>query len=72
MLDTDCTTHDLPDLSVVDASFMPAMGATNPTLSIIANAIRVGRHLADADDADDLTRSSLTPLEPDAYVQVHP
>ncbi len=45
VLDVDCAAHDLPNLSVVDASFMPAMGATNPTLSIIANAIRVGHRL---------------------------
>jgi hypothetical protein len=29
----------------VDASFQPSQGATNPTLTIIANAIRVGEHL---------------------------
>ena len=49
VLDVHCTAHGLPNLSVVDAAFMPAMGATNPTLSIIANAIRVGHHLADGD-----------------------
>jgi choline dehydrogenase-like flavoprotein len=30
----------------VDASFMPSIGATNPALTIIANALRVADHLA--------------------------
>ena len=29
----------------MDASFQPSQGATNPTLTIIANAIRVAEHL---------------------------
>ena len=32
----------------MDASFQPSQGATNPTLTIIANAIRVGEHLRQA------------------------
>lgn len=46
VLDTNCKAHDLSNLYVVDSSFMPSLGATNPTLTIIANALRVGRHLA--------------------------
>ncbi len=30
---------------VVDTSFSPSIGAVNPTLTAIANAIRVGEHL---------------------------
>jgi choline dehydrogenase-like flavoprotein len=30
---------------VVDASFFPSVGAVNPSLTIIANALRVGDHL---------------------------
>jgi choline dehydrogenase-like flavoprotein len=30
---------------VVDASFFPSCGAVNPSLTIIANAIRVAEHL---------------------------
>jgi choline dehydrogenase-like flavoprotein len=29
----------------VDASFFPSIGAVNPALTVIANAIRVGEHL---------------------------
>ncbi len=41
VLDRDCRTHDLENLYVVDASFMPRSGAVNPSLTIAANALRV-------------------------------
>jgi choline dehydrogenase-like flavoprotein len=47
VLDLDCKAHDLDNLYVVDSSFMPSIGAVNPTLTIIANALRVGDHVAD-------------------------
>ena len=46
-LDTHCKAHELDNLYVVDGSFMPSIGAVNPTLTIIANAIRVAEHIAD-------------------------
>jgi choline dehydrogenase-like flavoprotein len=33
--------HGLKNLYVVDSSFFPSIGAVNPTLTIIANALRV-------------------------------
>jgi choline dehydrogenase-like flavoprotein len=45
VLDTDCRTHDVENLYVVDGSFFPSAGAVNPALTIIANAIRVGEKL---------------------------
>ncbi len=45
-LDLQCKTHDLDNLYVVDGAFMPSIGAVNPTLTIIANAIRVAEHIA--------------------------
>ena len=33
------------DLYVVDGSFFPSCGAVNPSLTIVANALRVGDHL---------------------------
>ena len=45
-LDLDCKAHDLDNLYVVDGSFMPSIGAVNPTLTIIANAIRVAERIA--------------------------
>ncbi len=46
VLDVNCRAHDLDNLYVVDGSFMPSIGAVNPTLTIIANALRVGDHIA--------------------------
>ena len=45
-LDPDCKAHELDNLYVVDASFFPSSGAVNPALTIMANALRVGDHLA--------------------------
>jgi choline dehydrogenase-like flavoprotein len=45
VLDLNCRTHDLDNLYVVDGSFFVSSGAVNPTLTIIANALRVGDHL---------------------------
>ena len=45
VLDANCKTHEIDNLYVVDASFFPSCGAVNPSLTIIANAIRVGEHL---------------------------
>ena len=41
VLDRNCKAHDLDNLYVVDASFMPSISAVNPSLTIMANAIRV-------------------------------
>jgi len=41
VLDLDCKTHELDNLYLADASFFPSIGAVNPTLTIIANALRV-------------------------------
>ncbi len=45
VLDVNCKAHELDNLYVVDASFMPSIGAVNPALTVMANAIRVGDHL---------------------------
>ena len=47
VLDVNCRAHDLDNLYVVDGSLMPSIGAVNPTLTIIANALRVGDHIAE-------------------------
>ncbi|HXT05408.1 MAG TPA: GMC family oxidoreductase [Roseiarcus sp.] len=41
VLNLDCRAHELDNLYVTDASFFPSIGAVNPTLTIIANALRV-------------------------------
>jgi choline dehydrogenase-like flavoprotein len=45
VLDLDCRTHDVDNLYVVDGSFFRSSAAVNPTLTIIANALRVGDRL---------------------------
>src|SRR5436309_3895350 len=45
VLDLNCQAHDVDNLYVVDGSFFISSGAVNPTLTIIANALRVGDHL---------------------------
>ena len=46
VLDPDCKAHELDNLYVTDTSFFPSIGAVNPALTAMANAIRVGEHLA--------------------------
>ena len=45
VLDLNCKTHDVDNLYVVDGSFFPSSAAVNPSLTIMANALRVGKHL---------------------------
>ena len=45
VLDLNCKAHELDNLYVTDASFFPSIGAVNPTLTIVANALRVADHL---------------------------
>jgi choline dehydrogenase-like flavoprotein len=47
VLNLDCKAHELDNLYVVDASFFPSIGAVNPTLTIIANALRVADRIAE-------------------------
>jgi choline dehydrogenase-like flavoprotein len=45
VLNTDCRAHEVDNLYVVDTSFFPSIGAVNPALTAMANALRVGDHL---------------------------
>lgn len=40
VLDRDCRAHGVPNLFVVDGSFMPTSGGAPPTLTILANSFR--------------------------------
>jgi choline dehydrogenase-like flavoprotein len=46
VLDVECRAHELDNLYVVDSGFFPSIGAVSPALTVMANAIRVGEHLA--------------------------
>ena len=41
----NCKAHGLDNRYVVDASFFPSIGAVNPALTVMANAMRVGDRL---------------------------
>jgi len=45
VLDTNCKAHELDNLYVVDTSFFPSIGAVNPGLTAMANALRVADHI---------------------------
>ncbi len=45
VLDINCKAHELDNLYVVDSGFFPSSTSCNPSLTIIANALRVGDHL---------------------------
>ena len=47
VLDLDCKAHELDNLYLADASFFPSIGAVNPTLTIIANALRVADRIGE-------------------------
>jgi choline dehydrogenase-like flavoprotein len=69
VLDLNCRAHDVDNLYVVDGSFFVSSGAVNPTLTIVANALRVGDHLlerlgAPSAESASLPRSSGIVKEP--------
>lgn len=67
VLDLNCRAHDVDNLYVVDGSFFPSSAALNPTLTIIANAIRVGEHLLERMGCSE--RASLNHFSPQAVTK---
>ena len=59
VLDLNCRAHDLDNLYVVDGSFFVSSGAVNPTLTIVANALRVGDHLLERLGAGNAARKRM-------------
>ena len=55
-LDVNCRAHEVDNLYVVDGSFFVSSSAVNPTLTIVANALRVGDHLLDRLDSRSASR----------------
>ncbi|PZF78086.1 dehydrogenase [Aestuariivirga litoralis] len=45
VLDSNCKAWDLDNLYVVDASFLPSSTAVNPSLTIVAQAVKTAEHL---------------------------
>jgi choline dehydrogenase-like flavoprotein len=45
VLDINCRPHELENVYVTDGSFFVSAGAVNPSLTIIANSLRVADYL---------------------------
>ncbi len=45
VVDVNCKAHDLDNLYMVDSGVFVTSAAVNPTLTIVANAMRVGEHI---------------------------
>ena len=59
VLDLDCKAHELDNLYIADASFFPSIGAVNPTLTIIANALRVADRIKERLSSMKCSRAAL-------------
>ncbi len=63
VLDVNCKAHELDNLYVADTSIFPSIGAVNPALTAMANALRVGDHLLERMGVGtDATRPTLSPV----------
>lgn len=69
VLDVNCRAHEIDNLYLADTSFFPSIGAVNPALTAMANAIRVGEHIAERLGAD---VSTLGPPAPRTAPAVDP
>ena len=58
VLDRNCRAHELDNLYVVDTSIFPSIGAVNPALTAMANALRVGDHVLERIGARTLTATT--------------
>jgi len=54
VLNEHCQAHEVPNLFVVDGSFMPTSGGASPTLTILANSFRTAEHIVSRFAARDL------------------
>jgi choline dehydrogenase-like flavoprotein len=61
VLDPWCKAHELDNLYVVDTSFFVSSAAVNPTLTTVANAMRVGDHLIERLGASVIRDAHATP-----------
>jgi choline dehydrogenase-like flavoprotein len=63
-LDLNCRLHDVDNVYVADSSFFVSSTAVNPTLTIIANALRVAEVIADRAGRTTLARPEPADLLP--------
>lgn len=48
-MDSNCAVFDLPNLFIASSAVFPTSGNANPTLTIVAMAVRLAAHLRDAE-----------------------
>lgn len=60
VLNEHCQAHSVPNLFVVDSSFMPTSGGTPPSLTIMANSFRTADHIIRRARAGDFDQASLS------------
>ena len=58
VVDANCRVHSVNNLFVAGSSVFPTSSQANPTLTLVALSLRLGRHLAQR-----LSRKSVTVLE---------
>jgi choline dehydrogenase-like flavoprotein len=58
VLNEFCRAHEIPNLFVVDGSFMPTSGGAPSTLTILANSFRTADYIADRARAGELARAA--------------
>ncbi|MEO6142859.1 MAG: GMC family oxidoreductase [Dermatophilaceae bacterium] len=63
-LDLDCKLHEVDNVYVADSSFFVSSSAVNPTLTIIANALRVAETIATRLGTSTLGEPSVRPEVP--------
>src|SRR4030095_4071608 len=51
VVDRNCKVHELENLYVAGSSVFPTSGYANPTLTLVALSLRLGRHLREVLDA---------------------
>lgn len=61
VLDGFCRAHEVPNLFVVDGSFIPTAGGAPSTLTILANSFRTAAYILDRAPTGDLARRAATP-----------
>ena len=54
-----CRLHESENLFVVDSSFMPMGLGLNPAVTVVANALHVGTHIAELCDKAELREINL-------------
>jgi choline dehydrogenase-like flavoprotein len=64
VLDLDCKLHEVDNVYVADSSFFVSSTAVNPTLTIIANALRVAENVATRLGASTLAEPVARPVVP--------